>query len=65
MIFKKQLGKVMFTDGQFDQGLALNETSVYLHGTLVTHVQLFQLTLLDQSIKLQDKTARLCEIFYE
>ena len=28
-------------------------------------MQLFQLTLSDQSIKLQDKTARLWGIFYE
>ena len=27
--------------------------------------RLFQLTLSDQSIKLQDKTARLCGILYE
>ena len=32
---------------------------------ILTYIQLFQLTLSDQSTKLQDKTARLCGIFYE
>ena len=31
---------------------------------ILCHIQLFQLTLSDQSIKLEDKTARLCGIFF-
>ena len=38
---------------------------LFLICILLLGVQLFQLTFSDQSIKLQDKTARLCGIFYE
>ena len=32
---------------------------------MIESIQLFQLTLSDQSIKLQDKTSRLCGFFYD
>ena len=41
-----------------------NSSRASIFATKASYIQLFQLMLSDQSLKLEDKTARLCAIFF-